>query len=209
MKDISTDFRDIIIKYDMSEIEVALNNEESEIYPPVNLIFNCFNFFNISETRVVILGQDPYIKPGQAMGLSFSVPQNMKVPPSLLNIYKEMQSDLNINVDKSNGDLTEWASNGVLLLNAALTVVAGKSGSHMKMWQEFTDYIISYISNNLTGVVFILWGNFARSKKKLICRNRHHVLEAAHPSPLSANRGGFFSCKHFSQCNELLEESIF
>tara|TARA_Y100000389_G_scaffold90210_1_gene86772 strand:+ start:842 stop:1423 length:582 start_codon:yes stop_codon:yes gene_type:complete len=193
----------------MSEIEVALNNEESEIYPPVNLIFNCFNFFNISETRVVILGQDPYIKPGQAMGLSFSVPQNMKVPPSLLNIYKEMQSDLNINVDKSNGDLTEWASNGVLLLNAALTVVAGKSGSHMKMWQEFTDYIISYISNNLTGVVFILWGNFARSKKKLICRNRHHVLEAAHPSPLSANRGGFFSCKHFSQCNELLEESIF
>jgi len=143
------------------------------------------------------------------MGLSFSVPQNMKVPPSLLNIYKEMQSDLNINVDKSNGDLTEWASNGVLLLNAALTVVAGKSGSHMKMWQEFTDYIISYISNNLTGVVFILWGNFARSKKKLICRNRHHVLEAAHPSPLSANRGGFFSCKHFSQCNELLEESIF
>jgi len=188
----------------MSEIEVALNNETTEIYPRGDLIFNCFNFFNISETRVVILGQDPYIKAGQAMGLSFSVPQNMKVPPSLLNIYKEMQSDLNINVDKSNGDLTEWASNGVLLLNAALTVVAGKSGSHIKMWQEFTHYIISYISNNLTGVVFMLWGNFARSKKKLICENRHYVLEAAHPSPLSANRGGFFGCQHFSKCNELL-----
>ena len=206
---ISTDWSDIIDKYDMSDIEFGLNNETSEIYPSANLIFNCFDFFNVSETKVVILGQDPYIKAGQAMGLSFSVPVNMKVPPSLLNIYKEISSDLNVEIDKSNGDLSEWASKGVLLLNAALTVAAGKSGTHMKLWADFTDYIISYISSNVTGVVFILWGNFARSKKKLVCERKHCVLEASHPSPLSANRGGFFGCKHFSKCNELLGEKIF
>ena len=207
---IKTDWKEIIKEYDISDIENFLNEEleklngEIEIFPPKNLIFNCFNFFNIKDTKLVILGQDPYINTGEAMGLCFSVPDGIKVPPSLKNIYKEMEDDLGIIVNKDCGDLTHWAEQGVLLLNTALTVQQYKSNSHKKIWKNFTDYIIKTVSENNENIVFILWGRYAQSKKKLIDCEKHLVLEATHPSPLGANKGGFFGCKHFSKCNKYL-----
>ena len=182
-----------------------LHKEKAEgqvIYPPGSQIFRAFDLTPLDKLKVVILGQDPYHGPGQAHGLSFSVPASVTAPPSLKNIFKEIESDLGV---KMSGypDLEKWARQGVLLLNAVLTVRAGAPASHGKIgWEEFTDAVIKYISDNCEGIVFMLWGNFARSKSALIDHSRHHVLEAAHPSPLA--RGAFFGCRHFSRANAFL-----
>lgn len=174
------------------------------IYPPGPLIFNAFNHTPFDKVKVVILGQDPYHNPGEAMGLCFSVPKGVRVPPSLVNIYKEIQADLGLPIP-SHGDLTAWADQGVLLLNAMLTVEAGKPASHQKIgWQTFTDAVIRCVSDKKDGVVFLLWGRFAQGKKSLIDEMRHYVLEAAHPSPLAGD--AFSGCRHFSRTNELLEK---
>ena len=182
-----------------------LHKEKEEgrrIYPPGSQIFKAFELTPVDSVKVVILGQDPYHGPGQAMGLSFSVPADMPAPPSLKNIFKEIHDDLGIQMS-GYPDLEKWARQGVLLLNAVLTVRAGSPASHSRIgWTEFTDAVIKYISDHCSGVVFLLWGNFARSKKALIDTTRHHVLEAAHPSPLA--RGAFFGCRHFSKTNEIL-----
>lgn len=173
-------------------------------YPPGRLIFNAFNLCPFDSVKVVIIGQDPYHEAGQAMGLSFSVPDGVAMPPSLQNIFKEIQGDLGIGVPQS-GNLTRWAEQGVLLLNATLTVRAHQAGSHQRHgWERFTDAAISRLSEGRDNLVFILWGGYARSKASLIDRSRHLVLESVHPSPLSANRGGWFGNHHFSRCNEYL-----
>lgn len=173
-------------------------------YPPGRLIFNAFNLCPFDSVKVVIIGQDPYHEAGQAMGLSFSVPDGVAMPPSLQNIFKEIQGDLGIGVPQS-GNLTRWAEQGVLLLNATLTVRAHQAGSHQRHgWERFTDAAISRLSEVRDHLVFILWGGYARSKASLIDRSRHLVLESVHPSPLSANRGGWFGNHHFSRCNEYL-----
>ncbi|MBQ3175054.1 MAG: uracil-DNA glycosylase [Bacteroidales bacterium] len=188
-----------------SKIVNFLHKEKGDgrtIYPPGSLIFNAFRLTPFSKVKVVILGQDPYHGPGQAHGLSFSVPDGVTPPPSLKNIYKEIESDLGITI-KKNGNLEAWANQGVFLLNAVLTVRAAQAASHSNIgWNLFTDSVIKAISDQKEGVVFMLWGNFARSKRDLIDHNRHLVLEAAHPSPLA--RGAFFGCRHFSKCNEYL-----
>lgn len=179
----------------------ALNNN-AIIYPPANLTFNAFNLTPLDGLKIVLLGQDPYHQPNQAMGLSFSVPYGVKIPPSLLNIYKELKTDLNIEPSKS-GDLSSWAKQGILLLNSILSVEAGKPASHSSWgWQEFSDAVISKLSLEKSGLIFMLWGNYAKSKKALIDTNKHFILEAAHPSPLA--RTGFLGCKHFSKANEIL-----
>ena len=173
-----------------------------KIFPPGSQIFKAFELTPVPQVKVVILGQDPYHGLGQAHGLSFSVPDGVPAPPSLKNIFKEIESDLGIRMS-GYPNLENWARQGVLLLNAVLTVRSGEAASHSKIgWTEFTDAVIKYISDNCEGVVFMLWGNFARSKRDLIDRSRHHVLEATHPSPLA--RGAFFGCRHFSQANNLL-----
>ena len=173
-----------------------------KIFPPGSQIFKAFELTPVPQVKVVILGQDPYHGLGQAHGLSFSVPDGVPAPPSLKNIFKEIESDLGIRMS-GYPNLENWARQGVLLLNAVLTVRSGEAASHSKIgWTEFTDAVIKYISDNCEGVIFMLWGNFARSKRDLIDRSRHHVLEAAHPSPLA--RGAFFGCRHFSQANNLL-----
>ncbi|HEH4741117.1 TPA: uracil-DNA glycosylase [Campylobacter coli] len=179
----------------------ALNNN-AIIYPPANLTFNAFNLTPLDRLKIVLLGQDPYHQPNQAMGLSFSVPYGVKIPPSLLNIYKELKTDLDIEPSKS-GDLSSWAKQGILLLNSILSVEAGKPASHSSWgWQEFSDAVISKLSLEKSGLIFMLWGNYAKSKKALIDTNKHFILEAAHPSPLA--RTGFLGCKHFSKANEIL-----
>ena len=181
--------------------EKALNKV---IYPPGTLIFNAFNQTPFNKLKVVIIGQDPYHGAGQAHGLSFSVQNGIKPPPSLVNIYKEIQRDIGIAMPKEYGNLTNWAQQGVLLLNAALTVRDGEPFSHAKFgWADFTDRVIQKISDNKKGVVFLLWGKFAQDKQVLIDETKHHVLKAAHPSPFSADKG-FFGCKHFSKTNEFL-----
>ena len=179
--------------------------EKKEIFPKQEDVFEAFNKTPFSKVRVVILGQDPYHNDGQAHGLSFSVPTGVALPPSLKNIYKEIESDLGIKKDFTNGNLEPWAEQGVFLLNAMLSVVAHTPASHQKIgWEAFTDYVIKTISDKQEHVVFMLWGNFARSKKGLIDTKKHLVLEAPHPSPFSAYTG-FLGCKHFSQCNTYLE----
>lgn len=176
------------------------------IYPPGPLIFNAFNQTPFSKVKVVILGQDPYHNPGQAHGLSFSVPNGIKPPPSLMNIYKEIQQDVNIPMPAAYGNLTKWAAQGVLLLNAILTVRANEPASHSKIgWMDFTDTVIKKISDEKKGVVFLLWGKFAQEKQILIDETKHFVLKAAHPSPFSAEKG-FFGCKHFSKTNKILTD---
>ncbi len=173
------------------------------IYPPGQLIFNAFAKTPFDKVKVVILGQDPYHGPGQAMGLSFSVPDGVPPPPSLVNIYKELHDDIGMAIPKT-GNLTKWAEQGVLLLNAVLTVRAGEAASHSKIgWMNFTDAVIKKISDEKEGVVFILWGRFAQEKQVLIDATKHHVLKSAHPSPLSAHNG-FWNTKPFSRTNELL-----
>jgi uracil-DNA glycosylase len=175
------------------------------IYPPGALIFNAFNQTPIEKVSVVILGQDPYHGPGQAHGLCFSVPQGIAQPPSLVNIFKEIRDDLGIPVPKT-GNLEKWAQQGVLLLNAMLSVRANSAGSHQKIgWETFTNQVIQTISDKRDGIIFLLWGRFAQEKAKLIDTTRHTILTAAHPSPLSAYNG-FFGCKHFSKTNEILKK---
>jgi uracil-DNA glycosylase len=173
------------------------------IYPPGALMFNAFEKTPFNHVKVVLLGQDPYHNPGQAHGLSFSVPNGVVKPPSLINIFKELQSDLGI-IPSANGNLEKWAVQGVLLLNASLTVRKNEPGSHSKIgWIDFTDAVIRKISEEKKGVVFLLWGRFAQDKQVLIDETKHHVLKAAHPSPFSADKG-FFGCRHFSKANEFL-----
>lgn len=173
------------------------------VYPTGSLIFNAFEKTPFTDLKVVIIGQDPYHGPGQAHGLSFSVPDGVACPPSLQNIFKELNKDIGLPIPKA-GNLTPWAEQGVLLLNASLTVRANEPASHAKIgWTQFTDAVIRKISDEKTGVVFLLWGRFAQEKQGLIDETKHHVLKAAHPSPFSVEKG-FYGCKHFSRTNELL-----
>jgi uracil-DNA glycosylase len=178
--------------------------EENTVYPPGKEIFRAFDCAAFEDVKVVIIGQDPYHGPGQANGLCFSVREGVTMPPSLKNIFKEIQSDLGKPMPQ-NGDLTRWANQGVLLLNATLTVKASSPGSHQnKGWETFTDSVIKQISDQKTHIVFLLWGAYAQKKGEIIDRNKHLVLMSAHPSPFSADRG-FFGCKHFSNTNEYLK----
>ncbi|HUX97588.1 MAG TPA: uracil-DNA glycosylase [Bacteroidales bacterium] len=181
---------------------------KTTVYPPAGLIFNAFNLCPFSRVRAVIIGQDPYHGPGQAHGLCFSVKDGVVFPPSLVNIYKEIELDLGI-ARPSSGNLERWAKQGVLLLNATLTVKAHMAGSHQKKgWEQFTDAVISVINKEKNNIVFLLWGAYAQKKGENIDRNKHLVLESVHPSPLSASRG-FFGNSHFSKCNVYLEKNGF
>jgi uracil-DNA glycosylase len=189
------------------ELKAFLLEEKKKfrVFPPGSLIFNAFNHTPFEKVKVVFIGQDPYHGYGQAHGLCFSVPGGIPQPPSLVNIFKELENDLNIS-PPSHGNLEKWADQGVLLLNATLTVRENQAGSHQrKGWEVFTDAAISKLSSMKDGVIFVLWGNFAIAKKELIDSTRHPVLTAAHPSPLSAARG-FFGCRHFSKINEILRK---
>ncbi len=180
--------------------------ENSIIYPPTEEIFSAFNYTPFSELKVVIMGQDPYHGAGQSHGLAFSVKEGIKIPPSLRNIFKELYSDVGMEIPTS-GYLESWAKNGVLLLNATLTVKANNAGSHQKKgWETFTNEAIKIISEKKENVVFLLWGKYAQSKENLINQEKHYILKAVHPSPLSAY-GGFFGCKHFSKTNKILKQN--
>jgi len=175
------------------------------IYPLGKQIFSAFNLTPFNNVKVVILGQDPYHGLGQAHGLCFSVQDGVKPPPSLLNIYKEIEDDIGVKMNSSKGNLENWAKQGILLLNATLTVRANLAGSHQnKGWENFTDYVIKALSDQQKGLVFILWGNFAQAKATLIDTSKHFILKSVHPSPLSVYRG-FFGCRHFSKTNEILK----
>ncbi len=207
---ITTSWKEIIYKETKKDYWNKLSNSVDEsyatniCYPPKELVFACFNYFNFEDTKVVILGQDPYYIPKMANGLAFAT-SNDKLPMSLKNIYKELKSDLN--VVKVDGDLSKWAKQGVLLLNNALTVTRDKPNSHLKFgWDTFTNNIIKEIDTNLDGVIFVLWGNFAQAKEKLLANKNNYVLKAAHPSPLSCHYG-FYGCKHFSKINEILKKN--
>ena len=188
----------------LKDFLVSEKLKKKVIYPPGASIFSAFNHTAFEQVKVVILGQDPYHGTGQAHGLSFSVPDGVPPPPSLVNIFKEINNDLGIPVPKK-GNLEKWANQGVLLLNATLTVQANTAGSHQgKGWEKFTDAVIKTISEKKKGVVFLLWGNFAKKKAELIDKDKHFILTAAHPSPLAG--GAFFGCRHFSKTNELLKQ---
>ena len=181
--------------------------QQFPVYPPGPLIFNAFDSCPFNRVRVVIIGQDPYHEPGQAHGLSFSVQDGIQFPPSLQNIFKEIQADLGKEIPTS-GNLTRWAEQGVLLLNASLTVRAHQANSHSALgWQKFTDAAIQALAANREHLVYMLWGGYARSKAYMIDKNRNLVLESVHPSPLSANRGGWFGQHQFSRCNAYLEQN--
>lgn len=192
-----------------SQIPQHIKTEKEQgkkIFPPGSLIFNAFNTTPVDKVKIVILGQDPYHGPGQAHGLSFSVPDGIPKPPSLINIFKELQDDLGLPIP-DHGNLTKWAEQGVFLLNASLTVRSGEPMSHARIgWAVFTDAVIKKISDVKTHTVFMLWGKFAREKKNLIDTSKHCILESAHPSPLSAH-AGFFGCRHFSKANQYLVSS--
>jgi len=199
---------DFIFKQDYYQQLVEFLDYESKhnktIYPPKDQIFKAFDLSSFNNTKVVILGQDPYHNEGQAHGLSFSVPVGISIPPSLRNIYQELKSDLNIELSK-NGDLTHWATQGVLLLNSVLTVEKNAPGSHAKSgWVDFTDTVIDILNEQKQNLVFLLWGAYAQQKTELIDQSKHLVLTASHPSPFSAHKG-FFGCKHFSQTNDYLK----
>lgn len=188
-----------------ADIKSFLIEEKKQhiVFPPSSLIFNAFNLTPFDDVKVVILGQDPYHNIGQAHGLAFSVPDNIQKPPSLINIFKELNQDLGVPIP-THGNLEKWAKEGVLLLNASLTVRAHMAASHAKIgWQYFTDAAIKALSDKKQNLVFILWGNYAIAKENLIDHNKHLILKTVHPSPLSASRG-FFGCKHFSKTNEYL-----
>ena len=190
-----------------SELKTFLTAEKKiySIYPKGGDTFSAFNLCSFNSTKVVVIGQDPYHGSGQAHGLSFSVPKGIKPPPSLKNIFKELHADLNFEIP-NHGDLTSWAQQGVLLLNATLTVRAKQAASHQKKgWEQLTNRVIKEISDKKEGVIFLLWGRFAQDKEVLIESTRHHILTAPHPSPFSAH-SGFFGCKHFSKTNYLLSQ---
>ncbi|OTG62704.1 uracil-DNA glycosylase [Acinetobacter sp. ANC 3903] len=201
---------DFLLSTKMDDLKQFLVTEiqaDKVIYPPNPLIFNALNTTPLNHVKVVILGQDPYHGPNQAHGLSFSVQKGVALPPSLRNIFHELNTDLGIPAPK-HGDLTRWAEQGVLLLNAVLTVEAGQPTSHQKRgWEDFTDHIIDVLNEQCEHIVFILWGAYAQRKGQRIDQNKHLVLKAAHPSPLSANRGGFFGCKVFSKANNYLKQN--
>ena len=185
---------------------LVAERQQYTCYPPGSKIFNAFDSTPFDKVKVVILGQDPYHEPGQAMGLCFSVPQGIQVPPSLVNIITEINADLGVDIPKTSGDLSGWADQGVLLLNATLTVRAHQAGSHQRHgWEQFTDAAIQALSQRRSGIVFLLWGSYAIAKRALIDASRHLILTAPHPSPLSAYRG-FFGCRHFSQANAYLQQ---
>ncbi|UBM61047.1 uracil-DNA glycosylase [Marinilongibacter aquaticus] len=179
--------------------------QQSRCYPPAKMIFNAFDSCPFEQVKVVILGQDPYHGPNQAHGLCFSVNDGVPFPPSLMNIFKELHDDLGKTMPKS-GNLQDWANQGVLLLNATLSVRAAQAGSHQnKGWEQFTDSVISALNSQKSNLVFLLWGSYAQNKGKYIDSKKHLVLKSVHPSPLSANRGGWFGQKHFSKCNAYLK----
>lgn len=190
------------------ELTTFVKNEyQSHVcYPKGKEIFAAFDYCPFNETQVVIIGQDPYHGPNQANGLCFSVKDGISHPPSLINIFKEIKVDLNVPYPES-GNLERWANQGVLLLNATLTVRAHEAGSHQKQgWEQFTDAVIQRISSRSEGIIFLLWGGFAKKKAKLIDQSKHHILTSGHPSPLSANRGLWFGNRHFSRTNQLLSQ---
>ncbi len=200
---------DFLLSPKMDELKAFLVEEKKAdkiIYPPNHLIFNALNTTPLDRVKVVILGQDPYHGPNQAHGLSFSVQKGVALPPSLRNIFHELHADVGVERPK-HGDLTHWAEQGVLLLNAVLTVEAGQPTSHQKRgWEEFTDHVIDVLNEQREHIVFILWGAYAQRKGQRINQDKHLVLKAAHPSPLAANRGGFFGCKVFSKSNNYLKQ---
>jgi uracil-DNA glycosylase len=203
LNNINTNWKDILINIEYTHINDYLNkciDYNLVIYPYIDDIFKCFTYFNFEETRIVLLGQDPYIKKDQAMGLCFSVKNEIKTPPSLKNMFNELYDDTNI--ERINSDLTDWAEQKILLLNTALTVIDGKSNSHKKIWENFTDQVIKIISEKCDNIIFILLGNYAKNKKKLININKHYIIESGHPSPLSVRH--FYKCKCFSKCNDYL-----
>lgn len=201
---INTDWNFLLNHNYLKHITTELDKCENVIYPDKNLIFNAFNHFNKEDLKVVIIGQDCYHGSGQANGLCFSVNEGIKTPPSLRNIIYELNKDLKIK--RTNTDFTDLAKQGILLLNSALTVESKKPGSHLKLWEPYTNYIIDYISKNFDNIIFVLWGNYAKKKKVLIDLKKHYIIESNHPSPLSANRGGFFNTKPFSKINNKLKE---
>ena len=208
---LSDDWKNILIKKELlDDIQDKLNNdldlyEGLDVYPIPDNTFRAFQYCNLNEIKVVIIGQDCYHQPNQAIGLCFGVPDGIKIPPSLRNIKKEIETD--INREFINYELVDWAKQGVLLLNSALTVRQSCAGSHLPFWKKYTDNIIGDISNNTLNIVFLLWGKYAQAKEKLInIDNGHLILKANHPSPLSANRGGWFGNKHFTITNNYLEE---
>jgi uracil-DNA glycosylase len=208
---INESWKEILIQKFQSEYFISLKKflveerKKNIIYPPSSRIFAAFNYTPFENVKVVIIGQDPYHGAGQANGLCFSVSDGISQPPSLQNIFKELNSDLGIPIPKT-GNLEPWAKQGVLLLNATLTVRANQPGSHQKHgWEEFTDAAIRALSEKRKGLIFILWGKFAQAKEILIDKSKHHILQAPHPSPFSVH-SGFFGCKHFSKTNELLKK---
>ncbi|MHA8050039.1 uracil-DNA glycosylase [Aquirufa sp. ROCK-SH2] len=185
--------------------ELNKRNSEEVIYPPMELVFNALNLSSFDETKVIIIGQDPYHGAGQAHGLCFSVPDQVELPPSLKNIFKELEREYNPIFKKSSGNLSSWANQGVLLLNSVLTVQANQAASHSKLgWQHLTSYIIEVLNQEKSHLVFMLWGNYAQKIGVSINRSKHLVLECAHPSPLSANQGNWFGNGHFKLCNAYL-----
>lgn len=206
-EDWKTALADELTSENMDDLRAFLKQayqSDVSIYPPTNLMFNAFNLTPLSEVKVVILGQDPYHRPGQAMGLSFSVPKTIPKPPSLNNVLKEMADDINTSYS-AHGDLTYWAQQGVLLLNSSLTVSEGEPNSHQNAgWESFTDKVINIVNEQTEHTVFILWGSKAQKRGKYINTDKHLILTAVHPSPLAANRGGFFGSKPFSKTNDYL-----
>lgn len=205
-KEILGEFREQPYFKQAMEFQANLRRQGVRVYPREEQIFNAFRYTPADRLKVVILGQDPYHEPGQAMGLSFSVPVGQKIPPSLQNVYHELRNDLKAFAIPKHGNLIPWARQGVLLLNTVLTVSEGEAGSHRgRGWEEFTDAVVARLNSNFEHLVFMLWGRDAGKKGAGIDRQRHLVLEAAHPSPFSAYNG-FFGCSHFSQCNAYLME---
>ena len=218
LKSINDDWKDFFKREDiyklLKDIVIKLCEEQElfeghlNIFPTPDLVFNSIKDLSPKDIKVIILGQDPYHQPNQAMGLSFSVPESIKIPPSLINIYKELSNDIDNFIIPKNGDLTKWKNEKILMLNSSLTVLESKPMKHMKYWKPITDKMIEYISEMNQVKIFMLWGNSSKAKKNYIKEsNKNYILEANHPSPLSANRGGWFGCKHFSKINKLLKDS--
>ena len=207
--EIQTNFKEILNNSFLDEVNEKIEKEyelfegEIPIYPPKHLIFNAFQHFNIEDTKVVLIGQDPYINEGQAMGLCFSVPNGTKMPPSLRNIFKELENEFG--KKRENTDLTGWVKQGVILINASLTVLQGKSNSHAKIWRDYTNEVLRLLSERNPNIIYILWGNFAIQKSKYIKNGT--IVKGVHPSPLSASRG-FFGNNHFTIVNDKLEKPI-